>query len=134
MLQGRLNGEVIKTCASGVAGSDEFIHNKTMSLNTHPSDALHQTRVLTVGENPAEFIDILFNYGSINLTSKHFVNNMKEGQLLHKIYNKVITLRDSIERIAINTLLTENGSPVPDGFVLYDQNDDNDDDTIDPIL
>ena len=108
LFQGRLKGEVIKTCASGVAASDVFNDGATLE------------------SNPKEFFYILFNTGQITLTSKHLRNNMKEGQLLHKVYNKVITLQGYV---AANTLLTSDGETPPDDFVLFD-----DEDTKEPCL
>lgn len=47
---------------------------------------------------------------------------MKEGKLLHKVYSKMITLQDS--------LLTSDGESAPDGWCVFDDEDD----TTDPVL
>jgi hypothetical protein len=89
---------------------------------------------MSLESNPRELFDLLFNEGRISLTSKHLANNIKEGQLLRKVYSKIIILQGSSSigagintaRIATNTLLTEKGDP--DGYILF-----GDDETKDPL-
>jgi hypothetical protein len=116
LFQGRMKHEVVKTSMSGISQSDLFDGR-------------------SIRGNEKLFFDLLYNNKRVVVTSRHLQNNMREGQLLDKVYDKTIIwgaeepLREGRSRPSLFDLPSE---PVPDGLILFSSDDSTLDE--DPVI